>query len=85
VLTKGTNAQLGFAARLAGHWSNGHFIAVGLHQGWTYIVGLLFVNLYFYFFIGLQFRAGQSTMPCLYKALFVRHNATYYKDSTGKK
>jgi hypothetical protein len=28
-------------------------------------VGFLVVNLYFYFFIGLQFRAGQSTMPCL--------------------
>ena len=25
----------------------------------------------FYFFIGLQFRAGQTTMPCLHKALFV--------------
>jgi len=34
-------------------------------------VRLLFVNLYFYFFIGLQFRAGQSKMPCLHKALFV--------------
>ena len=34
-------------------------------------VGLLVVILYFYFFIGLQFRAGQSTMPCLHKALFV--------------
>jgi hypothetical protein len=28
----------------------GHFIAVVLHLGWTYIVGLLFVNLYFYIF-----------------------------------
>jgi hypothetical protein len=37
-------------------------------------VGLLVVNLYFYFFIGLQFRAGQTTMPCLHKALpVVRH------------
>jgi len=35
---------------------------------------LLVVNLYFYSFIGLQFRAGQSTMPCLHKALdVVRH------------
>ena len=32
---------------------------------------LLVVILYFYFFIGLQFRAGQTTMPCLHKALFV--------------
>jgi len=37
-------------------------------------VGLLVVNLYFYFFIGLQFRAGQSTMPCLHKALLVASN-----------
>jgi uncharacterized protein YjbI with pentapeptide repeats len=38
-------------------------------------VGLLVVNLYFYFFIGLQFRAGQTTIPCLHKALFVVCNA----------
>jgi hypothetical protein len=38
-------------------------------------VGLLVVILYFYFFIGLQFRAGQTTMPCLHKALFVVGNA----------
>jgi hypothetical protein len=43
--------NIGFAARLAGHWSNGHFIAVVLHLGWTNIAGLLFVNLYFYIFI----------------------------------
>ena len=30
-------------------------------------VGLLVVILYFCFFIGLQFLAGQSTMPCLMK------------------
>jgi hypothetical protein len=42
--------NIGFAARLAGHWSNGHFIVVVLHLGWTNIVGLLFVNLYFYIF-----------------------------------
>jgi hypothetical protein len=35
----GTTANIRFAARLAGHWSNGHFIAVVLHLGWTYIVG----------------------------------------------
>jgi len=35
---------------------------------------LLVVNLYFYFFIGLQFWAGQSTMPCLHEALFVSGN-----------
>jgi hypothetical protein len=28
--------------------------------GWTNIAGLLFVNLYFYFFIGQRFRAGRS-------------------------
>jgi len=47
---------LGFAARLAGHWSNGHFIAVVLHLGWTNIAGLLFVNLYFYIFNQQRFR-----------------------------
>ena len=55
-----TAGNIGFAARLAGHWSNGHFIAVVLHLGWTYIVGLLFVNLYFYIFNQQQFRAGQA-------------------------
>jgi hypothetical protein len=38
-------------------------------------VGILVVNLYFYFFIRPQFRAGQSTMPCLHKALPVGRNA----------
>ena len=42
--------RIGFAARLAGRWSNGHFIAVVLHLGWTFIPELLFVNLYFYIF-----------------------------------
>jgi hypothetical protein len=51
-------ANKGFAARLAGRWNNGHFIAVVLHLGWTYIVGLLFVNLYFYIFNQQRFRAG---------------------------
>ncbi|MBC7938078.1 MAG: hypothetical protein H7Y86_22235 [Rhizobacter sp.] len=35
-----TAANIGLAARLAGHWSNGLFIAVVLHLGRTYIVGL---------------------------------------------
>jgi hypothetical protein len=39
-------------------------------------VGLLVVILYFYFFIGLQFRAGQTTMPCLHKALLVGSHKT---------
>jgi hypothetical protein len=37
-------------------------------------VGLLVAILYFYFFIGLRFQAGQSTMPCLHKALLVGSN-----------
>jgi len=53
-------ANIGFAARLAGHWSNGHFIAVVLHLGRTFIVGLLFVMLYFYIFIQQRFRADQQ-------------------------
>ena len=48
------------AARLAGHWSNGHFIAVVLHLGRTNIVGLLFVNLYFYIFKQQRFRADEQ-------------------------
>jgi hypothetical protein len=55
-----TAAYIGFAARLAGRWSNGHFIAVVLHLGWTYFVGLLFVNLYFYIFNQQRFRAGRA-------------------------
>jgi len=38
----------------------GHFVAVVLHLGWTYIVGLLFVNLYFYIFNQQRFRAGRT-------------------------
>ncbi len=34
-----TATNIGFAARLAGHWSNGHFIAVVLHLGWTFNLG----------------------------------------------
>ena len=52
--------NIGFAARLAGRWNNGHFIAVVLHLGWTYIVGLLFVNLYFYIFNQQRFRADEQ-------------------------
>lgn len=37
-----------------------HFIAVVLHLGWTYIVGLLFVNLYFYIFNQQPFRADEQ-------------------------
>ncbi len=40
-------------------------------------VGILVVILYFYFFIGLQFRAGQSTMPCLHKALLVNCHVVF--------
>jgi len=31
-----------------------------LHLGWTNIVGLLFVNLYFYIFNQQRFRAGRA-------------------------
>jgi hypothetical protein len=61
--------NIGFAARLAGHWSNGHFIAVVLHLGWTYFVGLLFVNLYFYIFNQQRFRADTAAIPALQQAL----------------
>jgi hypothetical protein len=67
------NKHIGFAARLAGHWSNGHFIAVVLNLGLTYIVELLFVNLYFYIFIQQRFRAGQamSSSPAASPARYV--------------
>ena len=71
---KHTAANIGFAARLAGHWSNGHFIAVVLYLGWTYIVGLLFVNLYFYIFNQQRFRADTATIPALQQALPVSGN-----------
>ena len=48
-----------------------HFASLYFGSGWRNSVGLLVIILYFYFFIGLLFRAGQSTMPCLHKALFV--------------
>jgi len=38
----------------------GHFIAVVLHLGWTFNLGLLFVNLYFYIFNQQRFRAGRA-------------------------
>jgi hypothetical protein len=38
----------------------GHLIAVVLHPGRTYNVGLLFVNLYFYIFNKQRFRAGRA-------------------------
>jgi nicotinamide riboside transporter PnuC len=38
----------------------GHFVAVVLHLRWTYFVGLLFVNLYFYIFNQQRFRADKQ-------------------------
>jgi nicotinamide riboside transporter PnuC len=38
----------------------GHFIAVVLDLGWTYIVGLLFVTMYFYIFNQQRFRADEQ-------------------------
>jgi hypothetical protein len=68
---------MGFAARLTGHWSNGHFIAVVPHLGWTNIVWLLFVNFYFYIFNQQRFRAGRAmnsspeSKPCPLAASFL--------------
>jgi hypothetical protein len=36
-----------------------------LHLGWTYIIELLFVNLYFYIFNQQRFRADTTTIPAL--------------------
>jgi hypothetical protein len=58
-------ANIGFAARLAGHWSNGHFISIVLHLGWTFNLELLFVNFYFYIFNQQRFRADTATIPAL--------------------
>ncbi len=52
--------NIGFAARLAGHWSNWAFYRYQLHLGWTNIAELLFVNLYFYIFNQQRFRAGRA-------------------------
>jgi hypothetical protein len=35
-----------------------------LHLGWTYIVELLFVNLYFYIFNQQRFRTSNEFQPC---------------------
>ena len=70
-LKKNGCTQHWVAARLAGHWSNGHFIAVVLHLGWTNIAGLLFVNLYFYIFNQQRFRADEQWIPALQQALLV--------------
>jgi hypothetical protein len=49
-----------------------------LHLVWTYIVGLLFVNLYFYIFNQQRFRAGRAmnsspaSKPCPLPAIFYR-------------
>jgi hypothetical protein len=43
------------------------FASLYFGPGLTESVGLLVVNLYFYFFIGLQFRAGQTAMPACTK------------------
>jgi hypothetical protein len=51
---------MGFPASLAGSWSNRLHIAVVLHLGWSNIVELLFVNLYFYIFNQQRFRADQQ-------------------------
>jgi hypothetical protein len=63
--------NIGFAAKLAGRWSNGHFIAVVLHLGWTNTVELLFVNLYFYIFNQQRLWADGILFPNLHKALLV--------------
>ena len=66
--------NMGFCASRAWRSNFGCLHRCTLVRAWRNSVGLLVVILYFYFFIGLQFRAGQSTMPCLHKALFVSWN-----------
>jgi len=56
----------------------GHFIAIVLHLGWTNIAGLLSVNLYFYIFNQLQFRADvfqnpNIAKPCSLAGIVERH------------
>ena len=65
---------MGFCASRAGRSNFGCLHRCTLVRAGRNSVGLLVVILYFYFFIGLQFRAGQSTMPCLHKALNVSSN-----------
>lgn len=71
-----TTANMGFAASLAGSWSNRQHIAIVHHPGRTNIAGLLFVNLYFKIFIGQRFRADTVLMPALQQALDVVGNSS---------
>ena len=68
---KGRTYNSGFCGSKAGRSNFRCLHRCTLVRAWQNSVGLLVVNLYFYFFIGLQFRAGQTTKPCLHKALFV--------------
>ena len=69
-------ANMGFCASRAGRSNFGILHRCTLVRAGRNSIGLLVVILYFYFFIGLQFRAGQATMPCLHKALFVMCHTT---------
>jgi hypothetical protein len=60
---KNTACNIGFAARLAGHWSNGHFIAIIFIWAGQTSLSFLFVNLYFYIFIQQRFQAGRAMNP----------------------
>lgn len=57
--------NIGFAARLAGRWSNGHFIAVVLHLGWTNIVGPCLLSFTFISLISSgSGRTSNEFQPC---------------------
>ncbi|MBP8114137.1 MAG: hypothetical protein KAY50_02210 [Chitinophagaceae bacterium] len=58
----------------------GHFIPVVLHLGWTFNLGLLFVNFSFYIFNKQRFRADSTTIPALQQALLV--SSKHMKTST---
>lgn len=47
--------NMGFAAWLAGRWSNTHFIAAVRHLGWAQLVGFLFVTCSFVSFMSSAF------------------------------
>jgi len=57
----------------------GHFIAVVLHLVWTNIVGLLFVNLYFYIFNRQWFEADKQQISALKTLPVSGHYSTTHK------
>jgi hypothetical protein len=48
---KATACNIGFAARLAGHWSNGHFITINISWAGQALLGFCLLTCTFIFLI----------------------------------